>query len=67
MSTLCNNLDLKDSAIIGNLGAVELTGSSIFLKGQFNLGFYNALPTLKLVQGTLVKDKAYQMNYNVEF
>lgn len=31
MSTFCNNLDLKDSAIIGNLGAVELTGSSIFI------------------------------------
>lgn len=28
--TFCNNLDLKDSAIIGNLGAVELTGSDIY-------------------------------------
>jgi len=37
MSTVSNNLDLKDSAIIGNLGAVELTGSSIFLKEKCNL------------------------------
>lgn len=37
MSTFCNNLDLKDSAIIGNLGAVELTGSSIFLRGRFSI------------------------------
>jgi len=66
MSTVSNNLDLKDSAIIGNLGAVELTGSSNFLKEKCNLDYYNALPTLKLVQGTLVKDRAYQMNYNVE-
>jgi len=39
MSTLCIKLDLKDSAIIGNLGAVELIGSSIFIKGKFNLDF----------------------------
>lgn len=32
MFIFCNNLVLKDSAIIGNLGAVELTGSSIFFK-----------------------------------
>lgn len=31
MSTFCNNLDLKDSAINGNLGAAELTGSILFL------------------------------------
>lgn len=30
MFIFCNNLDLKDSAINGNLGAVELTGSIIF-------------------------------------
>jgi len=34
MSTFSDNLDLKDSAINGNLGALELTGSIIFLKGM---------------------------------
>jgi len=32
MSTFNDNLDLKDSAINGNLGALELTGSIIFFK-----------------------------------
>jgi hypothetical protein len=68
MSTVCNNLDLKDSAINGNLGAVELTGSIIFkLKYNLIINIYNIQPTLQLVQGTPVQDITYQMNYKDEF
>lgn len=57
MSTVCKYLDLKDSAINGNLGAVELTGSIIFkLKYSLIINIYNIQPTLQLVQGTPVQD-----------